>query len=107
MISDLKRSGEWKINLTMKMNFMSRKDSNEKCLMHSKSYHEEIITTFDTEEITEELFHLDFLRYQVGLEQSMKGSELHLVSFFFIAHVLRYEQFLWTGNVKKVAHGWF
>ena len=38
MINDLKRSGQWKIILIMKMNFTSSKDSNKKCLMHSKSY---------------------------------------------------------------------
>ena len=75
MINDLKRSGEWKVHLTMKMNFMSLKDRDAKCLMHSKSYNEEIMNTFDTEETIEELFHSLLHRHQVGLEQSMKDSQ--------------------------------
>ena len=36
MIDDFKVSGEWKINLTMKINFSSLRDSNEKQLMNYK-----------------------------------------------------------------------
>ena len=36
MIDDIKKSGEWKIDLTMKMKFMSSKDSDENPLMYSK-----------------------------------------------------------------------
>ena len=54
---------------------MSSKHSNEKkYLMHSKSYNEEIMTTFDTEQTTEELSHLLLQRCEVGLEQTMKDS---------------------------------
>ena len=42
--------------------------------MHSKSYNEEIMTTFDTEQTTEELSHLLLQRCEVGLEQTMKDS---------------------------------
>ena len=55
MISDLKKSGEWKIHLTMKMNFMSSKYSNEKRLMYPKSDNEEVMTGFDTDELIEKL----------------------------------------------------
>ena len=59
----------------MKLSFMSSKHSNEKkYLMHSKSYNEEIMTTFDTEQTTEELSHLLLQRCEVSLEQTMKDS---------------------------------
>ena len=37
MINDLKKSCEWIMYLTMKLKFMSSTDSNEKCMMYSKS----------------------------------------------------------------------
>ena len=37
MIEDLRTSGEWKIHLTMKINFMSLKYINVKHFIHSKS----------------------------------------------------------------------
>lgn len=53
--NDLK-SGTWKIHLTMKSNFILSKDSNEKLLLHFESDNKEITTSFDTEELVEELF---------------------------------------------------
>ena len=53
--NDLK-SGTWKIYLTMKSNFILSKDSNEKLLLHFESDNKEITTSFDTEELVEELF---------------------------------------------------
>ena len=43
MINGLKTQGEWKIELPMAINFMSFKDSNETCTMHTKSNHIEIM----------------------------------------------------------------
>ena len=37
MINKLKKSGEWKVHLIMKVNFMSSKDNDDKQLMHSNS----------------------------------------------------------------------
>lgn len=64
--NDPKKSGEWKIQLTMEMHFMSSKNSNGKVLMHSKSDKKEIMTGFDTEELTGEHFDSILHRYQVG-----------------------------------------
>ena len=44
MINDLKQSGEWKIHVTMKMNFMSSKENEKNRLMHSKSYNRDDMT---------------------------------------------------------------
>ena len=51
MINDLKTFNGLKIHLTMKMNFMSSKDSDKKRFMHSKSNNEEMMTSFDIEEL--------------------------------------------------------
>ena len=70
-----KTQGEWKIRLTMSINFISHKDSNETCAMHRKSDNIEIVTSSKTDEIIEELFKSLLQRYQERLEVSMKGSE--------------------------------
>ena len=68
--------GEWKIQLTMAINFVSSKDdSDEIRTMHTKSDNIEIMMGSETNEITEELFKSLLQRYQEGLEESMKGSE--------------------------------
>ena len=63
MINDLKISSEWKIHLTLKINFMSSKDNNKIHLMHSKSDNVEIVTGFDSDEIIEEFSHSFLHRY--------------------------------------------
>ena len=68
--------GEWRIQLTMTINFISSKDdSDEIRTMHTKSDDIKIMMGSETNEITEELFKLLLQRYQEGLEESMKGSE--------------------------------
>ena len=72
MINDVKIQGEWKIELTMEINFMSSKDSNETRTMHTKSINIEIMIGNETDEIIKELFDSLLQRYQEGLEKSMK-----------------------------------
>ena len=67
--------GEWKIQLTMSINFISSKDSDETRNMHTKSNNIEIMVGSEIYEIIEELFKSLFQRYQKGLEESVKGSE--------------------------------
>ena len=43
MIDDYKTRREWKIKLTMKINFISAKDSEETRTMYTKSHNIEII----------------------------------------------------------------
>ena len=75
MINNPKTQGEWKIHLTMAINFFSSKDSEEIRTMHSKSDHMEIMIGSETDEIMKNLFDSFLQRYQKGLEESMKGSE--------------------------------
>ena len=84
MINDLKTQGEWKIELTREINFMSSKGSKETRTMHTKSNNIEIMIGNETDEITKERF--DSLLQEgleEGLEESMKGSEFFLIALIF------------------------
>ena len=57
MINEHKTKSEWKIQLTMAINFISSKpDSDETRIMHTKSNNIEIMIGSDTKEVIEELF---------------------------------------------------
>ena len=75
MINDHKTQGEWKINLTIAINFFSSKDSEEVRNMHSKSDNIEILIGNETDEIIEDLLDSLLKRHPKGSEESMKGSE--------------------------------
>ena len=76
MTDDLKTQGEWEIQSTISINFISSKDSNETRTMHTKSDNMEMIIGNETNEIIEEIFDSLLQKYQKGLEESVKGSEL-------------------------------
>ena len=72
-----KTLGEWKIQLSMKINFVSFKDnSNETHIMNNWSDNIEIIMGSETNEIINEIFKSRLQRYQEGSEESMNGSEI-------------------------------
>ena len=56
MIIDYKTQGEWKIQLTVSINFISSNDSGETRNLHTKSNNIEIMIDNETDEIIEELF---------------------------------------------------
>ena len=56
MKNDLMISAECKVQLTMKLSFMSSKDSEEKRLMHPESDNKEMMTDFETEDIIQDFF---------------------------------------------------
>ena len=60
---------EWKIQLTMAINFISSKDSNETRTMHTKSNNVEIMMGGETDEIIEELFKSFLQKYQEGVQE--------------------------------------
>ena len=66
--------GEWKIQLAMKINFISSLDTEEIRTMDSKSKTIEIIMGNETDDIIEELFKPFLQTYQRGLEGKMEGS---------------------------------
>ena len=75
MINNHKVHGEWKIQLTMQIKFVSSLDTNEFRIMHAKSDNIEILIGTETDDIINELFESIFKKYQEGLETKMKGSE--------------------------------
>ena len=77
MINDYKNKGEWKIQLTTEIIFISSKPgSNEIRIMYTKSINEEIMIGSDTNEVIEDLFKSLLQGFQENLEEKMKGSEL-------------------------------
>ena len=65
VINDHKTQSEWKIQLTMEINFISSKpDSDETRIMHAKSINTEITIGSETNEIIEELLKSVLQRYK-------------------------------------------
>ena len=76
LINDYKNKGEWKIQLTAQINFISLKpNSDETRVMHTRSDNEEFMKGSDTDEIIEELFESLLQRYQENLQEKMRGSD--------------------------------
>ena len=76
LINDHKNKGEWKIQLTAQINFISpRTGSDETRVMHTRSANEEFMSGSDTDEIIKELFKSLLQRYQENLQEKMKGSD--------------------------------
>ena len=64
MINDNRKFGEWKVQLILKINFISSKNVNDVRDMHRKSDNVEIMIGVDTNEIIEKLFDSILQRYQ-------------------------------------------
>ena len=76
LINDHKSKGQWKIQLTAQINFISsRPGSDETHVMHTRSVNEEFTNGSDTDEIIKELFKSLLQRYQENLQEKMRGSD--------------------------------
>ena len=87
IISYIKKSNMWKIQLAIAINFISSKDNNEERVMHSKSINIEITNNDKADEFIEEVFKPLNKKYQFGLEKSRRGSNF----IFDCVHVLCYK----------------
>ena len=56
IINDVKKSDTWKIQVKIAINFIFSKDSNEECVMHSKSDNIQTMINDKAEEVIQELF---------------------------------------------------
>ena len=76
-ITDCKNQfgSEWKIQLTMQINFISSKGSEEICTISTKIDNIEIVIGNKTDDVIKELCESLLERYQEGLEEKMKGSD--------------------------------
>ena len=76
MINDYKSKGEWKVQLTAEINFISLKPgSNETRVIHTKNDNAEIRIGDDTSDVVKELFKPLLQRYQENLQEKMRGSD--------------------------------
>ena len=74
VIDDYKSKGEWKIQITMRVSFISFIDKKQTQVMHTKSDNLEIMNGIDTSDAINKLINSFMKRYQEGLETKMKGS---------------------------------
>ena len=56
IVIDLQSSDAWKIQLTVEINFISSKDTEEECVMHSTSANMKFTSYNDANEFVNELF---------------------------------------------------
>ena len=76
LINVYKAKGEWKLQLSAEISFVSQKpDSNEIRTMYTRSIPEEIIIGSETEEVAENLIMSILQKYQDNLQNKMKGSD--------------------------------
>ena len=74
VIDNHKARGEWKIQLIIRIIFVSFMDANETCVMDTKSDNIEIMSGIETSDTINELFKSFYRIYQEGLETKMKES---------------------------------
>ena len=89
LIDSKKKNGEWKIQLIMKINFISSRNFIESRDMYSKSNNSGIMMGTNTNEIISDLFKSILRRYQGGLQESMRESEFvfdYVESLNYIFH---------------------
>ena len=76
LINVYKAKGEWKLQISAEISFVSQKpDSNEMCIMYTRSTPEEIIIGCETEEVAENLIMQLLQKYEDNLQNKMKGSD--------------------------------
>ena len=76
LINHYKNKGEWKIQLTAAINFVSLKpESDETRVMYTRSFNEEIMEGSDTDEVIKSLFESFLKIYDLNLQEKMKGSD--------------------------------
>ena len=84
LINRYKNEGEWKIQLTAEINFISLKPgSDERCIMHTGSDNEEFMNGSDTDEAIKLLLESLLQKYEENLQEKMKGSDFDGVNFLY------------------------
>ena len=75
IIIDLQNSDTLKIQLLIRINFISLKDNEEEHVMHPNSYNIKFTSYNDANQVVNELFDSLCSKYQDNLETSMKGKD--------------------------------
>ena len=85
LINYYKNKGEWKLQLTAEINFISLEPgSDETHIMHTRSDNEEIMTGSDTNKIIKGLFESFLQKYEENLKEKMKGSDFEFNGVNFL-----------------------
>ena len=69
MIDNHRAHGDWKIQLIIRINFISSLDTDKFRIMHTKSNNIKIINDIETNDIINEVFESIFKKYQKQLEK--------------------------------------
>ena len=86
LINQYKNEGEWKLQLSAEINFISLKPgSDETRVMYSRSDNEEFMSGDGTNEIIKLLFQSFLQRFEENLQNKMRGSEFEFdgINFFY------------------------
>ena len=76
LIEEYKLKGEWKVQLTTEINFISLKSgSNENGIMHTRSGNVEIMFGDDNDDIIEQLVRSLLQKYEENLQNKMRESD--------------------------------
>ena len=87
LINYYKNKGEWKLQLTAEISFVSLKPgSDETRVMHMKSNNEEIMNGSDTDEIIKGLSESFLQKYEKNLHEKMKGLDFEFDGVDFLNH---------------------
>ena len=85
LINQYKNQGEWEVQLTAEINFISLKPgSDEMRIIHVRSDSEEFISRDYTNEIIKSLFQSFIQRYEESLQNKMKGSDFEFDGINFL-----------------------
>ena len=97
LINEKKNKGEWKLQLTARISFVSLKpDSDETRLMHTRSNSAEFMNGSETEEIIESLYRSLLQNYNDNLQEKMRGSD-------FVFNGINY--FSYDFNMVSISKG--
>ena len=85
LIEEYKIKGEWKVQLTTEVNFISLKPgSDETRIMYTRSDNIEIMFGDDNGDIIEQLFESLLKKYEENLQNKMRGSEFEFDGVNFL-----------------------
>ena len=75
IVNNLKYSDTWKTQLTIEIDLILFKGTDEERVMHSKINNIELMIYDNTDEVIEKTFEPLLNRYQIGLETSIKSKD--------------------------------
>ena len=85
LLEEYKQKGEWSVQLTIEVDFISLKPGSDKTrIMYTRSDNIEIIFGDDNDDIIEQIFASLLQKYEVNLQNKMRGSEFEFGGVNFL-----------------------